>query len=239
MDFGMRSSRMLIRRLWKVSIPFGIVNSGVYLVAAVQIPLVGSILGPAAVAPYYLAARITQTFSAAVQQITWTQMPLFTQQLAAGWLREAKHRMARTTLLGAALYVAASLFLYFGSPSLVKIWVGPGQYVERSVLLLITINFLVGGVTITPGHFVLASGRNPFAASTMIQGVLTIAGVFVLCPRYGLMGVPVSSLLAGLLTNYWYNPFKGWQVWQHINANAGNAAPESPNLVPINDNNRA
>src|SRR5437667_11626160 len=89
-DFKMPASKPLSRRLWKVALPFGFVNSGVYLVGTIQVPLLGSILGRAAVAPYYLAMRISQTLGATVQQVTTTQAPFFTQQLAAGDVNAAR-----------------------------------------------------------------------------------------------------------------------------------------------------
>ena len=55
---------------------------------------------------------------------------------------------------------------------------------------------------------------------SLIQGVLTVIGVILLCPVIGIAGVPLSSLIAGLLTNYWYNPFKGWQVWINLSQTA-------------------
>jgi O-antigen/teichoic acid export membrane protein len=229
MDFKMPASKPLISRLWRVALPFGFVNSGVYLIGTIQVPLLGSILGPAAVAPYYLAARISQTLGAAVQQVTLTQSPLFTQQIAAADTSGAKFRMSRTICLGMLLYLMASLFLYFGSPPLVKVWVGPGQYVGRDVLLLVTVNFLIAGLSIVPGHFVLASGSNPFAMMSLIQGVLTVLGAIFLCPIIGIAGVPLSSLVAGLFTNYWYYPFRAWHVWLYLgHATIGGAPSQSP-----------
>jgi O-antigen/teichoic acid export membrane protein len=216
MDFKAPASKPLVSRLWKVALPFGFVNSGVYLISTIQIPLLGSILGPAAVAPYYLAARISQTLGGAVQLVTLTQNPLFTQQIAAGEINGAKFRMGRTICLGMLVYLIASLFLYFGSPPLVKVWIGPGQYVGRNVLLLVTANFLIGGLSVVPGHFVLASGSNPFALTTLIQGVLTVVGIIFVCPKIGIAGAPLSALVAGLLTNYWYFLVKGWQLWRSL-----------------------
>lgn len=226
-EFSAPASKPMVRRLWKVALPFGLVNSGVYLVGTVQVPLLGAILGAAVVAPYYIAYRITQTLHVAVQQITLTQMPLFTQQLAAGHVPAAKHRMLRTLSLAGVLYTGAGLLLYLGSPSLVRLWVGAGQYVTLSVLLLITINFFLAGVSAVPGHFVLASGSNPFALSTFLQGILTVLGVIAFCPWLGVAGVPVSSLVAGLLTNYIYSPAKAAQLWRHMQDVANRHEAES------------
>ena len=219
-DFHVPASKPLANRLWKVALPFGIVNSGVYLIGAVQVPLLGAVVGPAAVSPYYIAARITQTLNAAVQQITQTQMPLFTQQLAGGCVADAGVRMIRTLWIATVLYAAGSIFLYFVSPSLVSAWVGPRQYVSAVVLFLVTLNFLIAGITTVPGQFVLAAGSNPFAVSTLIQGGLSVIGVIALCPRMGISGVPLASLLAGLVTNYWYNPARSRQLWHLIQRTA-------------------
>ena len=124
--------------------------------------------------------------------------------------------MARTIGIGLTLYILTSLFFYFGSPSLVQLWVGPGQYVGKTVLILIMVNFLIGGLAVVPGHFVLAAGSNPFALTTLVQGALTVIGVIILCPIVGVAGVPLSSLVAGVCTNYWYSPFKGAQIWKSL-----------------------
>jgi hypothetical protein len=126
--------------------------------------------------------------------------------------------MRRTLWIGGVLYGLASLFFYFGSPILVQLWVGPGQYIGRTVLAVFAVNLLIAGLAVLPTHFVLASGANPFPFMTLLQGVLTIAGVVILCPLMGIMGVPLSSLAAGLLTSYWYNPLKGWQTWQSLHS---------------------
>lgn len=224
MNFRPPVSKALIARLWKVALPFGFVNSGVYLITTAQVPLVGLILGPAAVAPYYLAARIIQTLGAGAHQVTITQMPLFTQECAAGKLRGAKLRVDRTMRIAILLYIMGSLFFYFGSPFLVKLWVGAGQYVGRDVLLFFAINFLIGGVTVVPAHFVLASGSNPFPIAILTQGVLTIAGVIIFCPIIGIVAMPLCSLVAGLCTTYWYNLLKGWQLWRLLDAVPPNPA---------------
>jgi O-antigen/teichoic acid export membrane protein len=216
MRFDIPASRLLVSRLWRISLPFGVVNSGAYLVGTVQVPLLGLLLGAASVAPYYLAARLSQTLHSAVQQLTAAQMPLFTQDLAAGNSQGARQRMRRTGILAGAFYLGSAAFLFFLSPWLVRIWVGPGQYVTTSVLTLISLNFLIAGLTVIPGHFVLAAGSNPFAITTTLQGVATILGMILLCPNTGLAGIPLSSLIAGGLTNYWYYPYRGERLWANL-----------------------
>jgi O-antigen/teichoic acid export membrane protein len=214
----------LDRRLWRVALPFGFVNSGAYLAGAAQIPLLGSLLGPAEVTPYYVALRVSQALFAGVAQLTTPQLPFFTGECAAGNLQAAMRRMARTITWGTALHVLAAGFLYFGSPQVVSWLIGPDRYLEGAALGIFCLNHLATGLVVVAAHFVLASGRNPFAFSTFLHGVLTIIGVLYLCPRWGLAGVPAASLVAVLLTNFWYCLIQAARTWQDLRSAAAHPA---------------
>jgi len=218
------ASGTLVAKLWKVSVPFGITNTGGYLVGAVQVPMLGALLGPAAVAPIYIAFRISQALNASVLQIVTAQLPFFTQQCAQGHWMLAKKRMLHTLIISGALQVSIALGLYFASPGFVDWWVGAGHYIAGPVLLLFSINYALTCLAGLPAQFVLASGRNPFAVSTLIHGVLTLTGMVFLCPRLGLLGLPLSGLLAIMATNFWLSPLEAWKTWHNMRR-LGNSVP--------------
>jgi O-antigen/teichoic acid export membrane protein len=213
-------------RLWRIALPFGFVSSGSYLESAAQVPLLGAVLGPTAVAPYYLALRITQTMQSAVGQLMTSQWPFFTQECAQGHWGGARSRMRQTIGLGLALHVGAALTFYLASPWLVELWVGPDRYLSAGVLAAIAACYLLNALAALPAHFVLASGRNPFAWTTLLHGGMTVVGVLFLCPYFGIAGVPLASIAAGLLTNFWFVPMHGWRVWRDLKSR-DKAAPAS------------
>lgn len=209
-------ARPLIRRLWKVAVPFGLVNSGVYLVGAAQVPLLGAILGPTVIASVYLAFKISQTLNSFVLQIIGAQLPLFTKQCAQGYWSNAKRQMLQTLIIGGILQIGIAVFIYYISPKIVQWWVGKDHYIEGAVLLAFTINYLITTLAGLPAQFVLAAGRNPFSSSTIMHGIITIVGMLVLCPKLGLLGLPIAGLVGVLLTNFWINPLEGWRTWQSL-----------------------
>lgn len=217
---------LIIGKLCKVAIPFGLVSTGGYLVGAVQVPLLGALLGPSVIASIYIAFKISQTMGSAVLQIVTAQMPLFTKQCAQGHWTDARRRMIKMLIIGTGLHIFVALSLYIISPIVVEWWIGPGHYIEGEVLLAFTINYLITCLASLPGHFVLASGRNPFALSTILHGIFTLLGMMLLCPLIGLLGVPIASLVAVLLTNFWKNPLEAWRVWQGLKRN------ENPAYLP-------
>jgi O-antigen/teichoic acid export membrane protein len=214
---GIRSgSRALIARLWRVSLPFGLVSTGGYMVGAAQVPLLGALLGPAVVAPMYIALRISQALGSTVLQVVIAQLPFFTQHCAQGHWLLARRRMLDTLIAAGTSQAVIALGIYIASPILVDWWVGPGHYIGGPVLLVFAINYAVTGIAGLPAQFVLASGRNPFAVSTIAHGIVTLGGMVILCPRIGLLGAPLAGLLAVLVTNFWLCPVEGWKTWRNI-----------------------
>jgi len=212
----MAKNPVSLRALWKVAIPFGVVNASAFLVSSIQVPLIGSLLGSAAVAPFYLAQKIGQTASMIVQQAVYPHLPLFTHALAAGHPVEAHHRMTRLILLVAALAFSGFLAYFALSPWLVTVWIGSGHYVDTATLAWLSLDYCCMCVSVTVAHFVLASGRNPFLFSTALSGLVTLSACLVLTPGWGATGVAVSGLAAGVLTNYWFAPYSGWKLWRSL-----------------------
>jgi hypothetical protein len=94
----------------------------------------------------------------------------------------------------------------------VDLWVGPGRYVSRGVLLLMSVDYWLMAAAVVWGYFVLAAGRNPFMWITLFSGALNVTLLFVLLGPLGMVGVPTASLLAGLLANYWFVPWQGLKL---------------------------
>lgn len=214
-------------KISQVAIPFGIVITGAYLVSSAQIPLLGSILGPAVVTGMYLAFKISQTLSGIVMQIISADLPFFTQNLAEGGWVKAKNQMIRTIIVGSILQIFISLFLFFGSPTIVEWWVGPNKYISGPVLIMFCVNYFISSITLIPAQFVLAEGRNPFAISTVINGGLSLLVMLITCNAFGLIGVPLASLIAILLTNFWLNPYEAYITLRGLEGKVRAKLPEN------------
>jgi O-antigen/teichoic acid export membrane protein len=208
------------RNLFKVAVPFGIVISGAYLIGVAQIPLLGSILGPAVVTGMVLAFKISQTLSGLVSQLISADIPFFTQNCAIGNWGKAKKQMINSIVVGSTLQIFVTLFLLYGSTPLVDWWLGPNKYIPNSVLIMFCVNYLITSIAGIPAQFVLAEGRNPFAISTLMHGILSLVGMLITCNLFGLIGVPLASLIALLLTNFWVNPYHAYKTWNRLNNKA-------------------
>jgi O-antigen/teichoic acid export membrane protein len=210
----------LARKLIKIAVPFGIVFSGAYLISFAQVPLLGAILGPAEVTGIYLAFRISQNLSGLVMQLISADIPFFTHNCALGNWDKAKKQMINSIVVGSTLQIFVTLFLLFGSTALIDLWLGPNKYIPNSVLIMFCVNYLITSLAGIPAQFVLAEGRNPFAISTLMHGILSLVGMLFTCNLFGLIGLPLASLIALLLTNFWVNPYQAYKTWNRLNNKA-------------------
>lgn len=76
------------------------------------------------------------------------------------------------------------------------------DYVDSFTLGLLTLDFLLLGLTSMGGQYVLAFGRNPFVLSAILTGSASIILTIILTHHFGISGLPMATLAAGLLFNY-------------------------------------
>jgi O-antigen/teichoic acid export membrane protein len=206
-----------LRVLAKAALPVGGVNVFGSLVYSAQTPLLGALLGPEKVAPFYLAQKIVQACNMAVMHTVSPQMPFFTRQYGAGDFSGALRLMNRTLVRTAVLVVLSSLAFFLLSPLAAKFLLNRMDFLATLPLALLALDALLLGLTVPWAWFVLASGRNPFVVTTLLHGILTVTMVVAFVPTLGVAGIPLSSLLAGLVTNYWYNVYQGSLMFKHLN----------------------
>jgi len=205
-----------LQKVWNVAMPIGLVNSGAFLVSCIQVPLLGSVLGSVAVAPFYLAQRIGQFLMTGLLQLLSPQLPLFTHQVALGRQTAAVVRMRQTMFLVAAAALVVFATYYTLSPLVVRFWVGQRRYVDTTTLLILACDYFMMTVAVGHAHFVLSSGRNPFVVTTLLAGGLNTGLCFYLIGDWGILGIAIAGLIAGLVTNYWFAIWQGFKLLANL-----------------------
>lgn len=211
-------SRTSHRKLLRVAGPMGILMLGAFLTSAIQVPLVGLLLGPDVVTGYYVAQKIVLLLAVCIMVVVHSHLPHFTRDLSTGACKQAVRRMKTYIAFVAGVSLTANVcFIVLGKPLMI-LMIGADNIVSNDVLLFLAVNSFVMTTATAGGHFVLASGSNPFVLSTLASGLLNLLLCIIVVPRQGMIGVPLSMLVAGLCTNYWYNPYRAWRLIQSLNS---------------------
>jgi O-antigen/teichoic acid export membrane protein len=211
------------------SYSFGIMNTGSTMVGVAQIPIIALTIGPEMAAIMYVLLKIIFVFNTFILQYTTTQLPIFTKMCAEGYWGNASELMRSTILIGSAMFVILGLLFPLVTPYILKYWVGPNAEIDFIVLLLLALNFSISGPLALMAQFVLASGKNVFVYSTLIHGLTSIVGLFILGDKYGPISIPISAMIGLGLTNFWINPVRAKSLDTELKSKLTTAQRDSIN----------
>lgn len=212
----MRDSKFLppphgsLKRLAKAALPVGGVNIFGSLVYTAQPPLLGMLLGPEKVVPFYLAQRIAIACHMLAMQLTLPQLPFFTRALGAGDYDQARVNMKNTIQRTTLLVVLTSCIFYFLSPWAADVLLRKTDFIDLRTRQLMTLDLLFLGCSVIWGQYVLAAGRNLFVWTTVATGIGSLILSAVASKDMGTSGLPFATLVAGVFFNYRQCLVKGW-----------------------------
>lgn len=94
-------------------------------------------------------------------------------------------------------------------PRLFDLWLGPGHFVGYPIL---TVFFVL--LVLEAQCFIVSAGSRATEDEAFAPWALAAAGLKVLCSwllalEFGLLGIALGTLLAQLLTNHWFMPYRG------------------------------
>lgn len=206
-----------LRRLAKAAIPVGGINIFGSLVYTIQTPMLGFLLGPEKVAPFYLAQKIAIAFNMMAMQTALPQLPFFTKAWAAADKMQSRQNIRRTIIRTTGLVLVAAMGFYFLSPVAAMLLLHRDAYIDNITLLIMSVDLLLLGSSVIWGQYVLASGRNPFVIPTILTGITSILATYFLVPLIGVPGLPTATLVAGLIFNYRKCFTEGYSLIRSLN----------------------
>jgi O-antigen/teichoic acid export membrane protein len=162
--------------------------------------IIGFLLGPAAVGIFSLPQRLLLYSAEAFARVSDVTSSV-TAELDETHNRERVWRLAVLTNRSClTLFLPVAVFLWFYGPELLQLWVPRIAGSSAPLLAIMTTYFLfaVAG-QYNAGAVLLGQAKHrPFAWGTVAEVVLTVSALFIVVPRFGLVGaawVVTTSIL--------------------------------------------
>jgi O-antigen/teichoic acid export membrane protein len=155
---------------------------------------------PSYQAAYTLVANLYQiAFSLGVSSSVF-----ISQAWQAGDLSVIHRMTLRNAKLGLSIMAVGVVFLMMAGRELIELWLGEGNFVGYSVLLIFCIM-----LTLEAQHGILAvtsraTDDEKYAPWSVASGILNLIFTWILIKPLGLVGVAMGTMLAQLLTSNWY-----------------------------------
>jgi O-antigen/teichoic acid export membrane protein len=159
---------------------------------------------PAYVAAYALVSTIHELCKSPIEP----SAPLISQAWQAGNLdvvRKLLWRNLRVVVVGFG--TAAALLVVCGR-DMIQLWLGPGNFVGQTVLVLFVLMLLLDcqhAVTVSVG---VATEDIPYGLWLMMAAVINLVLSYILGVAWGLAGIAAATLIAHLVTVNWYAVYR-------------------------------
>jgi O-antigen/teichoic acid export membrane protein len=196
------ASRQRLRTVAAFSSSLFVVNVAGQLNAKTDEIVIAGFLPIAAVTPYALARRLSETAQLLTHQFVKVLMPLASELSALDDRERLRAVYVVSTRLALAAYIPVGASLVILAQPLLTLWVG-AAYADTTVLVLIlTVAGLID-VSQWPAGFVLMgmARHRPLAISALCAGLLNLALSLILVRRYGVTGVALGTLIPVALEN--------------------------------------
>ncbi|MDI6812494.1 MAG: MATE family efflux transporter [Deltaproteobacteria bacterium] len=194
--------------LFSLGVWFSIGGVAGILIESFDRVVAGRLVSLESVTTLTLTGRVYMWALMLLGQITDTARPALGQLMGQGKYKETltnyRHLVALTA--GGAIMVSASLWSCNGF--FVPWWVGGQNYGGTLLDLAMAANLIVHA-WILPNRATLASGLivKPQTICRVIEGCLNLLLAIILGMYFGLLGIVVSTAIAGILTSAWFLPF--------------------------------
>ena len=180
--------------------------------------IIGMLVGPEAVTPYAVAARLFMIFHGVYMLVLGPLWPAIGEALRRGDKQWAKRALRLLTALGCTLILAIGCLLYFQGDWVFALWTRDQTIHVPPILILgLTLTFLVR-VWIDAHSIVLNASQIiwPQVYFLLTQGALSMGIAVCAALTLGSSGVAWASGLAGLLTCAWGYV---WLLRKHVFTN--------------------
>lgn len=205
-----RFSPRLLREMLVPSAAFlGIQLGGFLIMGNTDNLVIGYALGSAAVTRYAISFRLIMIASGAFWVVFKALMPTIT----ATYARSENNRLNRgfifATRIGLVYGTLAIVGLWIVGPNFIRLWAGPGVFPGRLTFGL-QLFLLIGGTWVSAASAMLWATTRHYEWSilTIFEGLINLGLSLWWVRIWGLPGVIGATVVASVLTNFWYLPYK-------------------------------
>lgn len=199
---------LLLKDMFSFGIFIFLVGIAVQVVFFTDRIIVGSIISLTAVSIYSFSSKIPELLSQVLWKITDNSFPGLVEVSKEGpaGLRDVHDKLMRITL---AFSTTGFWVFLIGAYPFISLWVGSEYYAGFTFTALIAYLYLIQHTFIHVSSICLngAGIANKIAYMSLIEAAINLSISIALARSFGLTGVVAGTIVAGLLTSFWFIPY--------------------------------
>src|SRR6266702_689890 len=198
----------VLRQIAGPSLKLATIQLGAILILQSANPLIAIVIGASAIPLYEPISRMSAATMTLALLVVSASSPFISSAFAAKDLLTVKKMLFRNLRYGMAITVVACTVLGISCSKIVEAWLGKGFFAGSAVawVLLIMVSLEVHHVIFDT--VMMASGQIVFVKPALIAATINLILAVILAGKFGLLGVALAVMIAQLLTNNWYAPYR-------------------------------
>lgn len=209
---GGRYDPIVAKRIAMPSLKWAATALGGVLILQTDNIVIASTLGPAMIAHYEPVAKIIATLMTFSMLVVTSSTPFLSQSYAAGDHAAVNAHVYRNVRVSMGAMIVLASFLCFYGNRIIDVWLGPGAFPGFPIIWVFSVMILLECHHANLASAAMSTGKQFFMAVALLAGLLNIAISWQLAKVFGLVGVAAGTMIAQMLTNNWYVPYKSLQV---------------------------
>ena len=199
-----RAEPIAAREVLSISMPMWGSGVAAFVLGQSALWIIGAYLPEAEGALYFAALRVVTLVSTPLILVNLVVPPFVAELYAAGQLERLQRVLRATaTLAGIPGFAVLIVFVLFGAFVLQQVYT-PAYREAAPVLAWLSLGYLVNVWTGSCGVTLAMTGhQSTLMSSTVVSGLLSVAGTFLVVQRFGITGVAVVVCAMVVLQNVW------------------------------------
>ncbi len=170
--------------------------------------LIGMFMSTAMVTMYALTFRLSEVLREFIYSINFTLMPGIGQIMGSGDKNKARDIYLRSQPIILSLSAVGAVFISLFNQVFVSFWVGDAYFAGQALSLIFGA-ILFTSVVFHASSLVISADLKLKEVTTtrIVEAIINIVLSIWLIQNYGLNGVALATLMAAILTSFWYVPY--------------------------------
>ncbi len=170
--------------------------------------LIGIFMSTAMVTMYALTFRLSEVLREFIYSINFTLMPGIGQIMGSGDKTKARDIYLRSQPIILSLAAVGAVFIYLFNQTFVDFWVGDSYFARQNISLIFGA-ILFTSVVFHASSLVISADLKlkEVTIARIVEAIINIVLSIWLIQSYGLNGVALATLMAAILTSFWYVPY--------------------------------
>lgn len=199
--------RKLFQSALEISIYILIGNFGVRLIYNTDNIVITKLIGIEEVAAYAIAFRLCFLSTNLVFSFIRIFLPEYSRLKAMKDKESLQGLFLRSSQIAVALGVLLAVLLLFFGEKIIDFWTGEAYFVGTPTFFVLSLLLLTTPAIQTGTTTLLGLGKNKiYTYMILVEALFNIILSVVLAGVWGVLGVALGTLLAQLLTNFWFVP---------------------------------